>query len=197
MYSRASLPLGQSVSGSDAGGAARLQRSSARAPRLVEFVHVSGNVPMTWRACSLLGARHSFSHTGTPEAAVCAPSDALASPLLSEGSVRERNAAPPPLLPCGVGVLAPARSAAESRSAPRPSDKPQCALWLCAFLHCVGEAFSVLSWTSLLSDTSPLWASVCVGRRVWASGGGQQPAANGTYCCIIAGARLSGSLPAV
>lgn len=38
--------------------------------------------------------------------------------------------------------------------------------------------------------------SLCVGRRVWASGGGQEPAANGTYCCI-AGARLSGSLPAV
>lgn len=67
--------------------------------------------------------------------------------------------------------------------------------------YCVGKAFSLShtlcsSWTSLLSDTSPLWASLCVGRSVWASGGGQEPAANGTYCCI-AGARLSGSLPAV
>lgn len=69
---------------------------------------------------------------------------------------------------------------------------------------------SVPSWTAwvrrslcspghrcCLTRLSPLWASVCVGRHVWASGGGQQPAANGTYCCIIAGARLSGSLPAV
>lgn len=101
------------------------------------------------------------------------------------------------LLPrcCREGFVsaAPARSAAFLIA----QTNPRCALCLCAFLDCVGEAFSVLSWTSSLSDTSPLWASVCVGGRVWASDGGQQPAANGTYCCIIAGARLSGSLPAV
>lgn len=193
MYSRASLPLGQSVSGSDAGGAARLRRSSQRAPRLMGFVHVGTSPsPMTWRAQSLLGAWHSFPHTGTPEAAVWAPSDALAS-LLSEGSQGVKCSSSPAAALRGL-CASTGRSAAERQSVPVPRTDPGV---LCAFLPCVGEAFSVLSWTSLLSDTSPLWASVCVGRRVWASGGGQQPAANGTYCCIIAGARLSGSLPAV
>lgn len=97
----------------------------------------------------------------------------------------------------GFVSQAPARSAAFLVS----QTNTRCALWLCAFPSCVGKAFSLShtlcsSWTSLLSATSPLWASLCVGRRVWASGGGQEPAANGTYCCI-AGARLSGSLPAV
>lgn len=78
----------------------------------------------------------------------------------------------------------------------------QCSLWLCAFLSCVGKTVPLLrtlcsSWTSLLSETFPLWASLCVGRRVCERlVGGRRPAANGTYCCI-AGARLSGSLPAI
>lgn len=72
---------------------------------------------------------------------------------------------------------------------------------LCTFLNSVGKASSLSrtlcsSRTSLLSDTFPLWVSLCVSCSVWASGGGQEPTANGTYCCI-AGARLSGSLPAV
>lgn len=73
---------------------------------------------------------------------------------------------------------------------------------LCAFLSCVGQTFSLLrtlcsSWTSSLSEMFPLWASLCVGRRVCKRlVGGRRPAANGTYCCI-AGARLSGSLPAI
>lgn len=70
------------MSGSDAGGAARLQRSSHRALRLMGFVHGTGNIPKPHE----MGT---FPHTGTPEAAVWAPSGAPASPLLSEGSVRE------------------------------------------------------------------------------------------------------------
>lgn len=45
MYSRASLCLGRSVSGNDACGAARLQRSSQGTLRLMGFVHGSGNIP--------------------------------------------------------------------------------------------------------------------------------------------------------
>lgn len=73
---------------------------------------------------------------------------------------------------------------------------------LCAFLSCVDKTFSLSctlcsSWASLLSETFPLWASLCVGRHVCKRPvGGRRPAANSTYCCI-AGARLSGSLPAI
>lgn len=73
---------------------------------------------------------------------------------------------------------------------------------LCAFLSCVDKTFSLLctlcsSRASLLSETFPLWASLCVGRHVCERlVGGRRPAANSTYCCI-AGARLSGSLPAI
>lgn len=113
---------------------------------------------------------------------------------LSEGSVRECSTAHPPFLLWGV-LCRYCRHLCSIFGLPAPGV-------LCAFLSCVGQTFSLLrtlcsSWTSSLSEMFPLWASLCVGRRVCERlVGGRRPAANGTYCCI-AGARLSGSLPAI
>lgn len=129
-------------------------------------------------------AQQTFPHTGRPEKVVC---------WLPFIHWRPEDASG-----CGAQLIRVAVVRGFVSLAQTPQlcfsslSNAQCALWLCAF----PELRTLCSsWTSSLSELFPLWASVCVGRHV-CEVGGRRPAANGTYCCI-AGARLSGSLPAI